>query len=442
MRTRRALSTVVGVVFAIIALTTTITYISYSMNLLGSYDQTVLTKNQQLLNAGNEKFQISSVTVPNGKFNITVTNTGTLPINFTKLWIQDTNPAVTDSVRSYVPQKGFVTSGGTLTNIGQDLIDPSIVSTDPYNIKLVTSRGNAQQVTVNSASAQPLNIQLMFLPATVPSGFNATLVMIVTNNSTGTLSNISPSSLPNPTYTSISNDSPLCTAVSNVATPPSYNTLAPGSTAIFTWNIKTTGGGGDTCKFTFNTPLQNGYSQTVSATATMTVVNLTSTSYAANAGIITLNYTSFRWTQGGSWNTGWGFHTGTTVFSVQIINNNATNAGVDSLWISKNTILTLFITPPPNNNVGTAAYIVKTVTLSPLGVGDYNPDNSVGVLNGGGTATIYFGSTVKGGHSLPPIAANDYIGFVSLYGEFSKNAGGSTNTYAQNLPFIGMIVSP
>ncbi|MDE1764487.1 MAG: hypothetical protein KGH88_09665, partial [Thaumarchaeota archaeon] len=189
MKSRRALSTVVGAVFAIIALTSTVTYISYSMGILNNYNQSVLTKNQQLSDVNKEKFQISSVTVPNSKLNITIVNTGSLPINFTKIWIQNTT--TTDWVRSYVPTHNFVAPGSVLTNIGQNsgvYINPA----NSYNVKLVTSRGNTQQFTVNSPNTSPLNLQLLAMPPTTPTGFKTQLVMIVTNNSTGTLINVSP----------------------------------------------------------------------------------------------------------------------------------------------------------------------------------------------------------------------------------------------------------
>src|SRR5690348_14818643 len=171
MKSRRALSTVVGAVFAIIALTSTVTYVSYSMGILDNYNQSVLTKNQQLSDVNKEKFQISSVTVPNNKLNITVVNTGSLPINFTKVWIQDAK--VIDSVQSYVPTHNFVVPGGVLTNIGQSAtINPS----DSYNVKLVTSRGNTQQFTLNSVSSVPVNIQFYAFPSTIPSDFTTELV--------------------------------------------------------------------------------------------------------------------------------------------------------------------------------------------------------------------------------------------------------------------------
>ena len=290
MRSRRAISSVVGMVFAIIALTTTITYISYSMGILNNYNQSVLTQNQQLTDVDKEKFQISSVTVPNGKLNVTIANTGSLPIQFTKLWIQNTS--ATDWVNSYAPTNSFVSPGGVLTNVGQN-IPVSINPSNSYNVKMVTSRGNDQTFTVNSANVAPLNIQLLFFPATVAGGFNTTLTMIVINNSTGMLTNITPSPLPVPTYTG--SGTTKCTA--GAVSPSKYNTLAPGSTAVFTWNVKVSGAGGDTCTFEFTKPLQNGYSQTVQATATITEVSLSSTTYAQNAGLLTITYTSFQWIQ-------------------------------------------------------------------------------------------------------------------------------------------------
>ena len=65
MKSRRGISSVVGAVFAIIALGTTVGYITYSMTTLDNYNQTVLAKNQQLTDIANEKFQLSSATFVN-----------------------------------------------------------------------------------------------------------------------------------------------------------------------------------------------------------------------------------------------------------------------------------------------------------------------------------------------------------------------------------------
>ena len=449
MKSRRALSTVVGAVFAIIALTSTVTYVSYSMGILDNYNQSVLTKNQQLSDVNKEKFQISSVTIPNNKLNITVVNTGGVPINFTKIWIQNTtSSATTDWVRSYVPTHNFVVPGGVLTNIGQSV---NVISANSYNVKLVTSRGNTQQFNINSVGAQPLNIQLLAFPTTVPSGFKSELVMMLINNSTSTLVNVSPN---NPTLTinNVANDNPTC--VLGGLTPTQYSTIAPGTTAIFTWDITVTGTGGDSCTASFTTPLKGGHAQTLTSPAIKpTAVSLSSTTYSQNSGVVTNDYTAFRWTtDGNTWNTDWAVPSCSTIaFRITISNNNQT-AGGYNLWLSKNTQIFFYPTlPPSNGKVGPTTYYIVNSTSKPFGLTPYT-DNSIGIPNQGGIATLYLGAASPststpetnscGGSSLPMgLQANTpYFGSILIYGKFTKNSGDTNGgNYAQSIPFLAIL---
>ncbi|MBI3640200.1 MAG: hypothetical protein HY223_07795 [Thaumarchaeota archaeon] len=269
MKSRRGISSVVGAVFAIIALGTTVGYITYSMTTLDNYNQSVLAKNQQNADIANEKFQLSSATFVNNKLNVTILDTGSLPVNITKIWIsnQTTSCATWSCNINYIPSNKVVSPGLTLTNIGQSM-SGSLNTNKPYNVKLVTSRGNMIQFNVNSVSTVPINIQLLALPNTVSNGFKTELTMTVTNNSTGIVTNIVPS-LSAPTYTG----SGTTTCQAGSASPTSYNTLAPGTTAIFKWDVTVTGGvEGDTCKYTAS--LQNGYSNN-NAQAIITLTQVT-----------------------------------------------------------------------------------------------------------------------------------------------------------------------
>jgi hypothetical protein len=438
MKNRRALSTVVGMVFAIIAFTTTAVYVSYSMNLLGQYNNTVLAKNQALADVNKEKFQIGSVAVVNNKLNVTLINTGTLPINFTKIWIQNTT--TTDWIRSYAQANSFVSPGATLTNLGQGI--PAYINpANSYNVKLVTSRGASQAFTVNSASAAPLNIQLLVLPSTVTAGFKTTMVLIVTNNSTGTLTNISPSSPvlsgSGSTYCSISS-----------ASPTRYNTLAPGNTAIFKWDvtISSQASGGLTCTYTFNPVLQNGYPQTVWGTLNITPVSLTTSTYAQASGLLTINYTSFKWTQGNQWNNGWSVPSATvTDFQVTLANNNQTGGGYN-LWLSKNTQMYML-----QAQLGSNAKIVPYpfFIASPLPSNPPTPPNltgytdySQGVPNQGGAITLYFGAVSAGSNTQAgTLQSGAYFGFLAIYGKFAVNSGDPGTSYAQNIPFMAVFAN-
>jgi hypothetical protein len=238
MRNRRGLSSVVGMVFAIIAIVTSISYVTYSLTTLDQYNQSTLARNQQSIDAGKESFQLYSTKFSpqtgGYKFNLTIANTGSLPINITRMWVQNTT--ATDWTNVYSINK-MVGPGSLLTNIGQS----SPIYANPsysYNIKLATSRGNALQFSIGSANSVPLFVQLDLFPTSLRSGYNATLMYIVTNNATSNnaLVNLIPTAsclqyggLPN-------NGVTLGTLYG--PTPSQYPSLPPGNTAIFKWTVK------------------------------------------------------------------------------------------------------------------------------------------------------------------------------------------------------------
>ena len=435
MRSRRALSTVVGAVFAIIALTSTVTYVSYSMGILDNYNQSVLTKNQQLSDVNKERFQISSVTVPNSKLNITVANTGSVPINFTKIWIQNTtSSATTDWVRSYVPTQSFVTPGGVLTNIGQSV---DVIPSNSYNVKLVTSRGNTQQFALNSISSAPLNIQLYAMPSAVVSGFKTQLVMIVTNNGSSLLTNVTPSALLAPSGTATCN--------AGTVNPARYASLPPGGTAVFNWDVTASisGSSTSTCTYTLTQPLQNGYHQTVQTTIVAQPISFTETLLAQNTGILTLNYSTFRFTQSGgqysgTWFTGWNFTASRdTAFSVNMTNNNSTGDFYVSSYSQ------IYYTRTGASNTG-SFYIVNSVTPgSTISQSAYCGGSGDWCLKipSGKTATLYFGSqnSREGTANGRLNQADTYMTNMLLYGKFATSSSSAGTKYAQSLPYIAWL---
>lgn len=233
MKSRRGLSSVVGMIFAIIAIVTSVSYVTFSLNTLDQYNQSTLDKNQEIINAGQESFQLFSTKFAGGKFNITVANTGNLPINITRMWVQNTS--ATDWTYAYTINK-MVGPGNLLTNIGQS----SPVGANPlyaYNIKLATSRGNSMQFSIGSTNANPLFMQLEMVPTSVRSPtnslpLNVTLLYIVTNNMTSNnaLVNLTPQA-PN----CVKSDGGVIFGTLSGPFPSQYPSLGPGSTAIFKW---------------------------------------------------------------------------------------------------------------------------------------------------------------------------------------------------------------
>ena len=67
MRNRRALSSMVGAVFFIIAMTVAIGYISFSMDTLDQFAQTIIVKAAVKEDQSNEEFKVNQVTIPGVK---------------------------------------------------------------------------------------------------------------------------------------------------------------------------------------------------------------------------------------------------------------------------------------------------------------------------------------------------------------------------------------
>lgn len=245
---KRGLSSIIGGVFFIIIMVTGASYILYSMNQLDTFSQAIIAKNQQDRNKQQENFQITSVTLANNKFNVTVQNTGMIPINITRLWVENKTDA-TWPVSKYTINQ-IVTPGQTLSKIGQTL--PLYAkSSQAYGLTLVTDRGSSEVALVNSASAKPLMLQLSVIPDTVSSGFDTTLLFAVTNNMTnnGGLSNLQPN-------LNVGSYGATATLVSGPE-PLIYPFLAQGDTAYFKYVYLISGTAGQKANFTAS--LQNGY---------------------------------------------------------------------------------------------------------------------------------------------------------------------------------------
>ncbi len=229
MRYRRGLSTVVGAVFFIIATTTVVTYITYSMNSIDNFSQSVIVSESQNIDRGREEITISQVSIDGLKFNMTVTNTGSLPVKLTRLWVTNQDGVTADQKDDLNIQ---LNPGQQQYNIGQS----SVIAADAtasYNLKVVTERGNIStfQVSPNTST----RIQLI-TPGTIAPNTDFKIISLITNNSTtpNNIANLTPTMLSNVTLTLVEGP-----------TPASIDALPQGSTAAFAWTYTapTTSGG-------------------------------------------------------------------------------------------------------------------------------------------------------------------------------------------------------
>jgi len=222
MRKRRGLSTVVGAVFFIIVVTTTITYVSYSMNAIGDFAQSVIVLESENINRGNERIEISSVTIDGGKFNITVVNTGSLAANLTRLWVTNENLSPPTHEKGNLNQ--IVNTGKSVYNIGQNL-GISASTTDAYTLKVVTGRGNF-------ASHQVFNNPETLIKLISPGGVLPIKLFTVTgvyvNNSTvpNTITDLTPT---------INIESGSATLQPGYPKPSLIKSLSTNDVALVTW---------------------------------------------------------------------------------------------------------------------------------------------------------------------------------------------------------------
>ena len=237
---RRGMSTIIGATFFVIVMGSTIGYVTYSMDLLDDLARQIDASQDKNLNRQSEEFVISKLGVDNNKFNLTITNTGSLPINITKMWAKNLTDSTWNQTSYTINQ--VVSPGGIITNIGQGT---GLISNDTqsYSLKLLTSRGNAELVTTiavggSAFGSGALEMNLIATTKNPMDSQNVTMIYSVKNNLTaGAIQSIVPSF-----------ESPVDAQGSAAATlqgsidPPSVQSLQPGDVALFEAHFLVTGG--------------------------------------------------------------------------------------------------------------------------------------------------------------------------------------------------------
>jgi len=250
LQKRRGLATVVGTVFFVIVATSIIAYVTYSMDLIENYSESIGVKQTLDYERLTEEFQVVKVGTVSNKFNITLQNIGNIPVNVTRLWVKNTTDTSWQMAK-YDINTG-IAPGGVATNIGQN-IGLISNSTQSYMMKFVTSRGSAESFNVNSPSQQPLYMQLHTIPNLVSTGYPVSLVFAVTNNMSN--NNILFNLTPNLDVSSP--QGPSAFDYVSGPTPAQYPFLTPGDVAIFEYVYTVSGDENDSVDF--GASLVNGY---------------------------------------------------------------------------------------------------------------------------------------------------------------------------------------
>jgi hypothetical protein len=275
MKSHRGLASVVGAVFLIAIVIGALSYISYSIGMMGDFSEALITEESRIKDKQSEAFEITSIdfTAAN-KLDVVIKNTGQIPLKITTLYIDEIG--VNDVVNKTTINETI--SPGSSFDFISESIDVDIDPTKGYNLKLITSRGETQTFYLNSASQEPLDIRLIASPEIIPTRFSTTLMMVIVNNmsSNNPLINLTPIE-------------PVCSGICEKLsgpTPATYDTLDRGDVAIFEWSYTLDGDDGESIEFTSG--IENGFpGNTDSETVTIKTVEL---SNIAGQSISTLGF--------------------------------------------------------------------------------------------------------------------------------------------------------
>ena len=426
IKQRRGLSTVIGMIFLVVVLTSVIGYFTYGIDLIERVNDEVIIKGVQSIDKSKETFKIVNMGITDGKFDLTVKNTGQLPIHFTRLWVNN----VTDSswpLQNFTLNK-VASPGEILYDVGQNLTLYALES-QSYDLRLITERGNLFNIQLTSPQDETLEMNLFSSSRSALSGQNVTIWFGVTNNVTdgSVLQLITPQIKDPPDATgaasAIYKEGPI---------PPSKESLSHGDTAFFKWIYTVTGGGtGDV--ITFNATIDNAkQGNYVQENVEFFTFDADSVS-AQNAGVLQMKYESLEWTQGAGWSSGWNLSpTTSTAWRLNVTNNDPT----DTFYFGDNTALLL----TPTGGGTTEFYIVNSTTTDPTVTAYTDLAHSIGP---GGELRIYFGATGPGGTGEPKTGSSGiYESPILMFGKMCSGGGcpGSGTPYGQTIPFLGILL--
>lgn len=259
MRKHRGLSAVIGTVFLAAVVVSSLSYVTYSMNTLGNFSESLITEEKRQKDKQSEEFEILSVEMTSqNKLDGVVKNTGQIPLDLKALWIEEVGTP--NSVKKF-NINATVAPGDELNLINK--IDFTMDTTKGYSMKLISGRGDVRQFNVNSPSSQSLLLNLHVIPEYIPSEFATTVLFTVVNNSSNNnvLYNLTP--LMNTTSIGTINIDLLSGPI-----PASYPSLGPGEVATFQYVYKFTG------------------SQDEGAIFNATIVNAVPNNYVLTTGLI------------------------------------------------------------------------------------------------------------------------------------------------------------
>jgi hypothetical protein len=462
---KKGISTVLAAIFIAAIITVGLNAMSSSLNLQNNFAQVVTEKNIRETERVSESLEIRDVKISNYKLNMTVANTGTVPVRLVNMWVTNTT-SITGWHKNYTLNE-VVNPGDTLFRLGTSL--PVVAkNSSSYKINIVTERGSSASFHIISPTERGIYMSLFVLPRSVPSGQNVTIQFGVTNNITD--GSILHAIKPQISWTATEVAGGTTTANAELMEgplPPIAESLTLGETVFFKWVYKVTGDEKDKLNFnaTITNAKQGNYvresSEIVFLQSHEAVTQNVLTQITTNSGILTMNFTTFEFcrptdppaqdctSDSPDWAPGWKVNDDTKyIWRVNITNNGDKNI----LLEKDSSILLLHVQDAAGGNIPTAIYIKADSTPTVEDAGAYTDFDKVLLKpdedGKGRPVTLYFGSDDPGAAPLEEVPTDGlYAVNLVLFGYEDANDDGDytvgidTIPYSQNIPFQGLFAT-
>lgn len=272
MKYHRGLGAVVGTVFLVAVVISALSYVSYSLNVMGNLSESLMVEESRQKDKQDESFAITSIDITtSNKLDGIIKNTGEIPVKVKTLYIDE--QGVNDVVQKYILDAA-ISPGNTINII--DLVDFDIDPNKGYNMKVISSRGEVNSFYINSASQQSLPMYIKAVPEFVPSEFTTTIIYSIVNNMSN--NNVLYNVTPELTISDLVGSD--IAALRSGPNPTSYPVLSPGDVAIFEYSVQLSGNADDSVLF--NATVVNGMSDNW-ATTQATIKEVTIATQAGTA---------------------------------------------------------------------------------------------------------------------------------------------------------------
>ena len=417
--------------------------------------QVVTQRNSEETEQSSERIELRDVSMDSNKFNMTVVNTGPLPVKLVRMWV--TNTTATTGWHKDYTLNDVINPGGSLTKLGQSL--SLIAKTDiSYDLNVVTERGTTATFKIMSPKDTALKMSLYATPRSAFPGGNVTLIFGVSNNRTdgSMVHSITPTITPS--YTDAGGSKVPTYTLIEGPTPTTEKSLISTETVFFKYVYKVDGDPKDKVNFLLsvqNPKPGNSVSESVEISAVATQQSVIG-QITTNSGLITMNFTSFQFCAGdtgspitcqsnsANWQGGWNADDDTKYYwRVDVTNN-----GVRDIFLDDDTDLFLLqVSDGGAGNIATDLYLMAdaTTTTEPAA---YTSNFSKSIPANGQWTTLYFGGSDRAA------AATQKIGDVGLhpvlvmfFGFFDENdnhtyqSGTDNDPYSQTIPFQAVITT-